>query len=83
MSRQASCLKGRTELTLASACRTKIPENVVWKYATQLTLALKQCHSESDSEGQQKAIILHRDLKPDNGQSPLLPLLDPFRSSDP
>ncbi|GAA5824592.1 hypothetical protein JCM11251_000487 [Rhodosporidiobolus azoricus] len=43
-----------------------LPEDVVWAYLTQITLALHDCHSEVDRTGQRKTVILHRDLKPEN-----------------
>ncbi|GAA5939203.1 hypothetical protein JCM1841_003175 [Sporobolomyces salmonicolor] len=43
-----------------------LPEDVVWAYLTQITLALHDCHSEIDSKGQRKPVILHRDIKPEN-----------------
>ncbi|GAA5864111.1 hypothetical protein JCM1840_000705 [Sporobolomyces johnsonii] len=43
-----------------------LPEDVVWAYLTQITLALHDCHSEVDSKGQRKPVILHRDIKPEN-----------------
>ncbi|GAA6009188.1 hypothetical protein JCM10207_004299 [Rhodosporidiobolus poonsookiae] len=43
-----------------------LPEDVVWAYLTQITLALHDCHSEVDKQGQRKTVILHRDIKPEN-----------------
>lgn len=59
-----------------ATCRQWIPEDKIWSFLTQLTLALSECHSEVDSTGDRKNVILHRDLKPDNGQflSPHRPL---------
>lgn len=47
--------------------RRYLTEETVWTYLTQITLALKDCHAEKDKDGHNKNIILHRDLKPDNG----------------
>lgn len=52
-----------------------LPEDVVWAYLTQITLALYDCHSETDAKGNKKPVILHRDIKPENGmfcRSPVL-----------
>lgn len=65
-----------------------IPEDTVWSYFMQILLALSHCHHPPASsggghgrtssagsggeEGGRRAQILHRDLKPDNGASPLL-----------
>jgi len=57
-----------------------IPEDTIWNYFMQTLLALHHCHhpnghgrsgsGSSDTEGKDKrAQILHRDLKPDNGES--------------
>lgn len=46
-----------------------LPEDVVWAYLTQITLALHDCHSETDAKGHKKPVILHRDIKPENGES--------------
>ncbi|ORY87513.1 kinase-like domain-containing protein [Leucosporidium creatinivorum] len=46
--------------------KTYLSEDVVWAYLTQITLALYDCHAETDAHGRRKAIILHRDLKPEN-----------------
>ncbi|GAA5907957.1 hypothetical protein JCM6882_001538 [Rhodosporidiobolus microsporus] len=43
-----------------------LPEDVVWAYLTQITLALHDCHSEVDRQGARKTVILHRDIKPEN-----------------
>ncbi|BGP56148.1 hypothetical protein JCM8202_005916 [Rhodotorula sphaerocarpa] len=43
-----------------------LPEDVVWAYLTQITLALYDCHSETDAKGNKKPVILHRDIKPEN-----------------
>ncbi|GAA5979101.1 hypothetical protein JCM11641_004973 [Rhodosporidiobolus odoratus] len=43
-----------------------LPEDVVWAYLTQITMALHDCHSEVDERGQRKTVILHRDIKPEN-----------------
>ncbi|BGP00276.1 hypothetical protein NBRC10513v2_004501 [Rhodotorula toruloides] len=43
-----------------------LPEDVVWAYLTQITLALHDCHSETDAKGSRKPVILHRDIKPEN-----------------
>ncbi|GAA5832874.1 hypothetical protein JCM5353_003737 [Sporobolomyces roseus] len=43
-----------------------LPEDVVWAYLTQITLALHDCHSETDLNGKRKPVILHRDIKPEN-----------------
>ncbi|GAA6010380.1 hypothetical protein JCM11491_006296 [Sporobolomyces phaffii] len=43
-----------------------LPEDVVWAYLTQITLALHDCHSEVDLNGKRKPVILHRDIKPEN-----------------
>ncbi|GAA6043666.1 hypothetical protein JCM8097_008596 [Rhodosporidiobolus ruineniae] len=43
-----------------------LPEDVVWAYLTQITLALHDCHSEMDKTGKRKTVILHRDIKPEN-----------------
>ncbi|GAA5988132.1 hypothetical protein JCM10908_002078 [Rhodotorula pacifica] len=43
-----------------------LPEDVVWAYLTQITLALHDCHSETDAKGNKKPVILHRDIKPEN-----------------
>ncbi|KAG0663855.1 G2-specific serine/threonine protein kinase [Rhodotorula mucilaginosa] len=43
-----------------------LPEDVVWAYLTQITLALHDCHSETDAKGKKKPVILHRDIKPEN-----------------
>ncbi|GAA5898323.1 uncharacterized protein JCM6883_000991 [Sporobolomyces salmoneus] len=43
-----------------------LPEDVVWAYLTQITLALHDCHSEMDLNGKRKPVILHRDIKPEN-----------------
>ncbi|GEM07962.1 G2-specific protein kinase [Rhodotorula toruloides] len=43
-----------------------LPEDVVWAYLTQITLALHDCHSETDAKGARKPVILHRDIKPEN-----------------
>lgn len=45
---------------------TVLSEDVVWAYLAQITLALYDCHSEVDSNGKRKPIILHRDIKPEN-----------------
>lgn len=50
-----------------------LPEDVVWAYLTQITLALHDCHSETDAKGARKPVILHRDIKPENGASLLGP----------
>lgn len=47
--------------------RCLLPEDVVWAYLTQITLALHDCHSEMDLNGKRKPVILHRDIKPENG----------------
>ena len=53
-----------------------IPEETVWHYFMQILLALYYCHHPkagnsrsggSAAEGERKAPILHRDIKPDNG----------------
>lgn len=49
-----------------------LPEDVVWAYLTQITLALHDCHSETDAKGNKKPVILHRDIKPENGETLLL-----------
>ena len=60
-----------------------IPEDTIWNYFMQTLLALHHCHhpngsakpgsGSSDGEGKEKrAQILHRDLKPDNGEWSLL-----------
>lgn len=46
-----------------------LPEDVVWTYLAQITLALHDCHSETDAQGRKKPVILHRDIKPENGTS--------------
>ena len=54
-----------------------IPEETVWHYFMQILLALHYCHHPnanprsggSGPEGERKAPILHRDIKPDNGAS--------------
>lgn len=54
-----------------------IPEETVWHYFMQILLALHYCHhpnasprsGSSATEGERKAPILHRDIKPDNGAS--------------
>lgn len=54
-----------------------IPEETVWHYFMQILLALHYCHHPnatprsggSAAEGERKAPILHRDIKPDNGAS--------------
>ena len=46
-----------------------LPEDVVWAYLTQITLALHDCHSETDAKGNKKPVILHRDIKPENGET--------------
>ena len=59
-----------------------IPEETVWHYFMQILLALHYCHHPntssqsggSDAEGERKAPILHRDIKPDNGASYVRPL---------
>ncbi|GAA6058203.1 hypothetical protein JCM3770_005010 [Rhodotorula araucariae] len=43
-----------------------LPEDVVWTYLAQITLALHDCHSETDANGKKKPVILHRDIKPEN-----------------
>ncbi|GAA6005558.1 uncharacterized protein JCM10292_006697 [Rhodotorula paludigena] len=43
-----------------------LSEEVVWAYLAQITLALGDCHSETDAKGQRKRVILHRDIKPEN-----------------
>jgi serine/threonine protein kinase len=51
-----------------------IPEETVWHYFMQILLALHYCHHPnasprsggSTAEGERKAPILHRDIKPDN-----------------
>ncbi|KAH9033706.1 kinase-like domain-containing protein [Lactarius deliciosus] len=52
-----------------------IPEETVWHYFMQILLALHYCHHPnagnsrsggSAAEGERKAPILHRDIKPDN-----------------
>ena len=65
-----------------------IPEELIWNYFMQILLALSYCHhpnghsrsgsssTGTDTEGgkDKRPQILHRDLKPDNGQaSPLQP----------
>ncbi|KDE06769.1 NEK protein kinase [Microbotryum lychnidis-dioicae p1A1 Lamole] len=45
---------------------TYLSEDVVWAYLTQITLALYDCHTEVDTRGRRKQIILHRDIKPEN-----------------
>jgi serine/threonine protein kinase len=56
-----------------------IPEDTIWNYFMQTLLALHHCHhpngsarsgsGSSDNEGKEKrAQVLHRDLKPDNGE---------------
>ena len=45
-----------------------IPEHIVWSLFTQLVLALHECHHPAPLRGgQTRQVILHRDLKPDNG----------------
>ncbi|KAJ7933662.1 kinase-like domain-containing protein, partial [Mycena leptocephala] len=44
--------------------KRRIPEDEVWRYLTQILLALKYCHNPKKGESQ----ILHRDLKPSNGE---------------
>ncbi|BGP17029.1 hypothetical protein JCM10213_000335 [Rhodosporidiobolus nylandii] len=44
----------------------QLPEDVVWQYFTQILLALHDCHSEVDKQGNRKTVILHRDIKPEN-----------------
>ena len=44
-----------------------LPEDVVWAYLTQITLALHDCHSETDAKGNKKPVILH--IKPENGKT--------------
>ncbi|KAJ3339171.1 G2-specific serine/threonine protein kinase [Gonapodya sp. JEL0774] len=44
-----------------------IPEPVVWSLFTQLLLALCECHHPPPKRsGTPRAVVLHRDLKPDN-----------------
>lgn len=43
-----------------------LPEEVIWSYLTQITLALADCHADTDSHGRKKTVVLHRDLKPEN-----------------
>lgn len=43
-----------------------LAEDVVWSYLTQITLALADCHSETDSNGRRKNVVFHRDIKPEN-----------------
>lgn len=61
-----------------------IPEDTIWNYFMQILLALQHCHHPNghgrsgsgvgiagglDSDGKERrAQILHRDLKPDNGE---------------
>lgn len=72
-----------------------IPEELIWNYFMQILLALSYCHHPNghsrsgssgpatDTEGgkDKRPQILHRDLKPDNGQKlcpqhPLVPVTD-------
>ncbi|KAH8927139.1 kinase-like protein [Atractiella rhizophila] len=46
--------------------KTLIPEDLVWSYLTQLTVALHDCHCTTDANGNPKEVILHRDIKPEN-----------------
>ncbi|KXS15482.1 kinase-like protein [Gonapodya prolifera JEL478] len=44
-----------------------IPEPVVWSLVTQLLLALCECHHPPPKRsGTPRAVVLHRDIKPDN-----------------
>ena len=68
-----------------------IPEELIWNYFMQILLALSYCHhpnghsrsgsssTGTDTEGgkDKRPQILHRDLKPDNGQT-LHPNLLPY-----
>ncbi|KAI5475150.1 G2-specific protein kinase [Pseudohyphozyma bogoriensis] len=45
---------------------TYLSEELVWSYLAQITLALSDCHTETDSKGERKPVILHRDIKPEN-----------------
>jgi NIMA (never in mitosis gene a)-related kinase 2 len=57
-----------------------IPEDTIWSYFLQILLALHHCHhpnghsrsnssSSSECDGRERrAQIMHRDLKPDNGE---------------
>lgn len=50
-------------------CRDKselLPEETVWSYLSQITLALADCHSDIDAQGKRKTVIYHRDIKPEN-----------------
>jgi NIMA (never in mitosis gene a)-related kinase len=68
-----------TVIKLAQKHNRPIPEDTIWNYFMQTLLALHHCHhpnvharpgsGSSDNEGREKrAQILHRDLKPDNGE---------------
>lgn len=61
------------------------PEDTIWAYFCQIVQALSHCHSTGDEgedgaggrvtpggtrrSGKEREKVLHRDLKPDNGQS--------------
>ena len=50
-----------------------VPEDTIWNYFMQILLALQHCHHPPnlgpDSDGKERRPqILHRDLKPDNGE---------------
>lgn len=53
-----------------------VSEELIWNYFMQILLALSHCHhpnghsrsGSSGNEGDRRPQILHRDLKPDNGE---------------
>lgn len=51
-----------------------VPEDTIWNYFMQILLALQHCHPNPpntalDPDGKERRPqILHRDLKPDNGE---------------
>lgn len=45
--------------------RSYIKEKYIWKFISQLVLALEECHTHKDPSGRTKP-ILHRDIKPAN-----------------
>lgn len=72
-----------TVIKQAIKCDRLLPEDTIWNYFMQILLALHHCHHPNghgrsgsgssgtfDADGKEKrSQILHRDIKPDNGES--------------
>lgn len=72
-----------TVIKQALKCDRLLPEDAIWNYFMQILLALHHCHHPNghgrsgsgssvtfDVDGKERrAQILHRDIKPDNGES--------------